>query len=101
MLVPNLALISLGLVSFSGVAVCFDLDPETECRHFEKKSSKWSKRSNLCNSVKIYRNFSKVKSNLHAPKYTRVNILRCANFTRGKQMAHGNANTHRSILTFG
>ena len=37
MLVPNLALISLGLVSFSGVAVCFNLDPETECRHFEKK----------------------------------------------------------------
>ena len=34
-------------------------------------------------------------------KYTRVNILRCANFTRGKQMAHANANTHQSIFTYG
>ena len=34
-------------------------------------------------------------------KYTCVNILRCANFTRGKQMAHANANTHRSIFTYG
>ena len=34
-------------------------------------------------------------------KYTRVNILRCANFTQGKQMAHANANTHRSIFTYG
>ena len=34
-------------------------------------------------------------------KYTRVNILRCANFTRGKQMTHSNANTHRSIFTYG
>ena len=34
-------------------------------------------------------------------KYTRVNILRFANFTRGKQMVHANANTHRSIFTYG
>ena len=34
-------------------------------------------------------------------KYTRVNILRCANFTRGKQMAHANANTHPSIFNMG
>ena len=34
-------------------------------------------------------------------KYTRVNILRCANFTRGKKMARVNANTHRSILHMG
>ena len=34
-------------------------------------------------------------------KYTRVNILRCANFTQGKQMAHANANTLRSIFTYG
>ena len=33
--------------------------------------------------------------------YTRVNILCCANFTRGKQMAHVNANTHRGIFTYG
>ena len=34
-------------------------------------------------------------------KYTRVNILRCANFTPGKQMAHVNANTHQSVFTYG
>ena len=28
-------------------------------------------------------------------------ILRCANFTRGKQTAHANANTHRSIFIYG
>ena len=34
-------------------------------------------------------------------KYTRVNIHRCANFSMGKQMAHANTNTHRSIFTYG
>ena len=34
-------------------------------------------------------------------KYTHVNILRCANFTRDKQMAHANATTQRSIFTYG
>ena len=34
-------------------------------------------------------------------KYTRVNILRCAKFTRGKQVANANANTHRSKFTYG
>ena len=33
-------------------------------------------------------------------KYTHV-ILQCANFTLGKQMSHANANTHRSIFTYG
>ena len=33
-------------------------------------------------------------------KYTRVNILRCAIFTRSKQIAHANANTHRSKVTY-
>ena len=29
-----------------------------------------------------------------SPIRMRQNTLRCANFTRGKQMAHGNANIH-------
>ena len=30
-------------------------------------------------------------------KYTRVNILQCANFTRGEQMAHANTNIHTGV----
>ena len=56
--------------------------------------------SYTCTCISIYLSFNLSPIRM-CQKYTRVNILRCANFTRGKQMAHANANTHRSIFTYG
>ena len=59
-----------------------------------------TKSMNGLSIYRCYRFFNLVLSPIRMRQInTHVNLLRCVNVTRGKQIAHANENTHRSKLT--